>query len=848
MITLLLTAYLYITLNKTTHVEYLVAERTEELLKANEELEFEITERLKAKLSEQQEIAKLSAMISGMEEGVVFANADNVIVEANEYLCRFMNKERDEIIGKKIEDIHSPEIFSRISRYIENFRDNPDSEQVILQRPLFDAEVIMRIQPISRYNLYDGVLLNVINVTELVQARDAAEEASRAKSEFLANMSHEIRTPMNGIIGMTELALSTNLTSVQREYLNMVKLSADSLLNIINDILDFSKIEAGKLDFVETDFSISSVIKKAVKLLTVYAYEKGLKLKHYIDPDIPDILLGDPNRLRQILINLIDNAIKFTEKGEIVIRVEKYIEVDEHVQLKFSVTDMGIGIPVDKVDDLFESFTQLDGSSTRKYGGTGLGLAISKQLVELMGGTIWAESQRGKGSTFYFTAIFSRKEGEPAEKETAALDIQSLNILVIDGSKISRRIIHDTIASWEIPVTLASNGEEGIALLKEFERSDNPFKLVLIDAQLPDMNGIEAAEKIKRYPIFEELPIVMLLSENMKIDKSRLKELGIISCLLKPINPSELFNVFINTFDKQSKEIKKLEKLYSTLEKKKREIIKKPSDKEEVKPEAALKILLAEDNFISRKLIVEILRNKGWDVVAVSNGEETVKAFEENVFDIIVMDVQMPVMDGFEATALIREKEKETDKHTPIIALTAYAMKDDKEKCLKAGMDEYISKPLKAVKLFNLIEQFTDTGKQDVKSSPDAAVDLTMATDALGYNDTLLAKLVEEIIKDFPSRIEVFKELLNKGDAKQLEQKAHNIKGALGNLGGKSAYNLAYELEITAKDNRLDEAPDILQKLEIELERFKAFYLDPSWKEQFNALKEANEGKEEGQV
>ncbi|HEV7837094.1 MAG TPA: response regulator, partial [Gemmatimonadaceae bacterium] len=522
--------------------------------------------------------------------------------------------------------------------------------------------------------------------------REAAEAASQAKSEFLANMSHEIRPPMNGIIGMTELALGTEVTVEQREYLETVRSSADALLGIINDILDFSKIEARKLDIDVIDFDLRDAVGDSVRAFALRAHAKGLELACQIAADIPAAVGGDPSRLRQILVNLIGNAVKFTDKGEVVVRVECKCVDDKQVLVTFAVTDTGIGIPAEKHATIFEPFAQADSSTTRRFGGTGLGLTISARLVELMGGSIRMESEPERGTQVYFTLPFETRSATAIQTPHRELrDLHGLEVLVVDDNATNRRILEEILTVWGMRPTLVDGGLAAIEALDRALAAGKPFPMAIIDFQMPGLDGIGLAERIKARPELGTMVIMMLSSVGGQGDAMRCRELGIASYLTKPVRQSVLMEAMLSVFGAKNG------------------AVDQPTLVTQVSNERhrSLRVLVAEDNPVNRQLVIALLGKRGHTVATVVNGREAIAALEESAFDVVLMDLQMPEMGGLEATEAIRTAERTTGARVPIIALTAHAMKGDREICLAAGMDGYLTKPINPKELIALLESLT---------------------------------------------------------------------------------------------------------------------------------------------
>ena len=788
----------------------------------------DISQRKAAEVALKESESLYHTLADNLPISLIRKDLDGKITYVNKQVCELLEISPDDALGKTDYDLFPRELADKYReddrRVAETGEIFADIEENRSEDRSFFFEV--RKTPIrDRTGEIVGTQVIFWDVTarqqalkDLAEAKEAAEAANRAKSEFLANMSHEIRTPMNAVIGMTGLVLDSKLSPQQQDYLETVRDSAESLMAIINDLLDFSKIESGKVELEQQPFEIREWLGDAMKALGIRAYSKQVELAYQVDAHIPSFIVGDGLRLRQVIVNLVGNSIKFTEAGEVVLSVELLAERDDELDLKFSVRDTGIGISPEHREKIFSAFEQADMSTTRRFGGTGLGLAISSRLVSLMRGTLEVDSEPGVGSTFRFSATFGMPTGE--EARVAPPDISrliGLRVLIVDDNATNRRIVEEMCRNWQMQPVSVADAETALTIAKSAAEKNEPFQLVLTDGSMPDVDGFALSEQILGDPGLESTVVMMLSSLDRQGDTTRCEELGVSAYLLKPIKQSDLFDAIVLAVGAHPADAPEV-------------TVTQASSVPQLPP---LKLLLAEDSLANQKLAVGLLTKWGHEVTVANNGQEAVNATRTGSFDAVLMDVQMPEMDGLQATQEIRRSERSSDRRLPIIAMTAHAMKGDRERCLEAGMDGYVAKPIRPNILAAALSEFfpsesSDSGTHD--SAPPATmpletpgdttiVDWNAALEAMQGDHDLLGEVVDACLQELPMLVSELQFALENGDASAIARYAHTIKGNLRTFST-NGMDEAQRLESAGMASDLNQAAELFQSLQVNLDRF----------------------------
>jgi PAS domain S-box-containing protein len=838
-ITTLLAMYVNLLSGRAVRVEELVIKQTAALREANRNLAREVSDRTRAEMIARDSQALYSSLVENLPVQVLRKDLEGRFQFANRSFCALLGKPLEEIVGKTDFDFYPQDLARKyrdddrrvaetgaiLDCVEKNDRGGELRDVQVMKSPVRDASGrVVGVQAV-----FWDVTARVQAEAAMARAKEEAEEASRAKSAFLANMSHEIRTPMNAILGMTELVLDTPLAPEQREYLTVVQDSGEVLLGIINDILDFSKIEAGRIDLDQRMFDLHEAVGDTMKSLSVRAHGKSLELACHIGPNVPLFAIGDATRLRQVIGNLVDNAIKFTERGEVLLRVLLEAEDEEEVEVHFAVSDTGIGIPEDKRAKIFGVFEQADSTTTRRFGGTGLGLAICTRLIQLMEGRVWLDSEVGRGSTFHFTARFGRAPADAiSEPPLEPAQLRGLRVLIVDDNATNRQIMQEMLANWEMVGTAVSSGTEALETLQSAHDAGQPFRLMLTDVNMPGMDGFALAAAVQQDPRLSDTMIMMLTSGDRAGDITRCRDLALAGYILKPVKQSELLDAIVMALG-----VTKVDDDEAAAERSRADF------------SGSLDVLLAEDSPVNQKLVIGLLERQGHRVTVVGTGKQAVRMLEGRSFDLVIMDIQMPEMDGLEATKAIRARESRAGTHVPIVAMTAHAMKDDRDRCLAAGMDEYIAKPVRAKHLFETIYGVvaaarrasaakesqrqtqgpplpTPTGSEPPRPAlvdNDGDVDLGEALTSLQGDAELLRGIIEAFLQETPTLLGDLRSALADQDIESLRRTAHTLKGALGHLHADRAAAVARQLECRAGEGGTADLERLIVQLESEVVR-----------------------------
>ncbi len=771
----------------------------------------DVTRRVTTEIALEEATAIYHSLVESLPINVFRKDRDGRIIFGNQRYCDTLGKPLKELVGCTDYEMFNKELADKYcndDRWVlqtglpfHDIEAHPGSDGntifvEVLKAPITDADG----RRVGIQGMFWDVTARKRAEQALREAKEMAEAANNAKSDFLANMSHEIRTPLNAIIGITDLMMDTPLETSHREYLTMVQQSGDSLLTLINDILDFSKIEAGKLELDHLSFNIRDRLADTMRTLALRAHNKGLELAVRIDPRTPEAVIGDGPRLRQVLVNLVSNAIKFTHHGEIVVEVSVEAFDKARCNLRFCVTDSGIGIADDKIDHIFHEFEQADTSTTRQYGGTGLGLAIGSRLVKLMGGKLQVKSQLGKGSEFYFSLGFPVDAAyQPAPR---SVDLTDVPVIVVDDNRTNRRILEEQLHGWGMLPHTADSAAAGLKLMKGMAAADQPFSLVLSDVNMPDVDGYQFVQQIRSDPSLKATPVLLLTSGGRQGESELRRQLDIHAQLFKPVKQSDLYDSICSALGKSMPAGEAGQSAEGTARGQ--------------REQTCLKILLAEDNLVNQKLAVGLLEKHGHQVHVVDNGKLCVEAFAREPFDVILMDVQMPEMDGLTATREIRILEQGPGTRIPIIAMTAHAMQGDRQRCLESGMDDYIAKPIRIHRLMEVLGQSVDDSQimNSLSINASRLVNWEDAFETVGGDRDLLCELLNVFIAERDTMVEEIRAALQSQNSTELRRTAHAIKGALNHLGAASVARLAAELETAGATGTWEGTEETLTKLE----------------------------------